>query len=116
MFDECDADKSGSIDYIEMDKLFLKMGITASHEKTQKVFDAADEDGGGEIDFDEFCNFIIMFKREDSTGFKYFASAFDKGSAVGNSGFLRLIKLSSLVMPDLLILAADMVCTIPQLF
>ena len=108
MFDECDTDNSGTIDYIEMEKLFLKMGITASHEKTQRVFEAADQDGGGEIDFDEFCNFIVMFKKEDATGFKYFASAFDKGSAVGNSGFLRLMKLSSFIMPDLIILAADM--------
>ena len=108
MFLQCDEDGSGTIDTEEMERLFNKMGIVASREKTQKIFDIADEDKGGEIDFDEFCNFIVMFKEEDATGFKYFTSAFDKGGSIGHSGLLYIIKMTSIFMPDLLMISIDM--------
>merc|ERR1711871_240523 len=102
MFNEIDADSSGFIDQNEVEALFFKMGVTSSEEKTKKMFEAADIDGGGSIDFDEFCNFILMMKKEDQRGYDYLRGAFDETKRSYAQAFVRFLKLSSVLDPSLL--------------
>ncbi|EKX32482.1 hypothetical protein GUITHDRAFT_39668, partial [Guillardia theta CCMP2712] len=62
-FDLFDKDGSGSIDAGELKDALRAMGQNAlgrnvNDGEVEQLLKAADEDGGGEIDFDEFCDLI----------------------------------------------------------
>jgi calmodulin len=54
MFDEVDADKSGMIDVDEVKQLVDTFGIVMNDDELDAAMLAMDEDGGGEVSFQEF--------------------------------------------------------------
>jgi hypothetical protein len=65
LFNEYDIDKSNTIDKHETRKILSAMGMEASLKEAEDLLAIIDEDGSGEISFDEFCGFIIMIKKGD---------------------------------------------------
>ena len=58
IFDTFDKDHSGSIDFSELKQAMQSLGQTLSDEDLTKMMREADDDGTGEIDFEEFCALI----------------------------------------------------------
>lgn len=65
LFTKFDVDHSNTIDKHETKKILLYLGMEGSIEMAQDLLDIIDVDKSGEIDFNEFCNFIVMLKRGD---------------------------------------------------
>ena len=65
LFVKFDANMSGTIDKHEAKKILNFLGMEASLKKAEELLLIVDTDKSGEIDFDEFCNFIVMMKRGD---------------------------------------------------
>jgi Ca2+-binding EF-hand superfamily protein len=60
-FDMFDKDKSGKIDVSEIMQLLGEDGmqdINVTQEQLMKYIEEVDDNGDGEIDFDEFCNMM----------------------------------------------------------
>ena len=53
-FDAFDLDKSGTIDYDEIEAMVQSLGVTLAPTELYDILKAADQDDTGEIDFDEF--------------------------------------------------------------
>lgn len=66
LFNEYDIDRSDTIDKHEIRKILAAMGMEASLKEAEELLAIIDEDGSGEISFDEFCGFIIMIKKGDT--------------------------------------------------
>lgn len=77
IFTKFDADHSGTIDVHETKKILHFLGMDFSIEKAEELLKIVDSDGSGEIDFAEFCGFIVMIKRGDDR-LKGFSSLIDK--------------------------------------
>eukprot|EP00756_Hemistasia_phaeocysticola_P048891 Hpha_TRINITY_DN23305_c0_g1::TRINITY_DN23305_c0_g1_i1::g.96854::m.96854/K16465/CETN1; centrin-1 len=58
-FDHFDTDGSGSIDSSELGEVFKAFGQEVSEEEIQRMLAEVDEDGSGEIEFDEFLMLMI---------------------------------------------------------
>ena len=54
LFTQIDADGSGTLDKEELMAYNVQLGL--SPDLVQTIFEEGDEDGDGEIDFDEFCH------------------------------------------------------------
>jgi len=65
LFQTYDANGSGTIDKHEARKILQGLGMEASLEKAEELLAMVDGDGSGEIDFDEFCTFIVLIKEGD---------------------------------------------------
>lgn len=65
MFETLDADGSGSIGVEELVEPFLGLGIADSIYQVQDMVDKVDDDGSGEIEFNEFLR-IVKGDGEDS--------------------------------------------------
>ncbi len=65
LFTKFDVDHSNTIDKHETKKILIYLGMDASMEMAIELLDIVDVDKSGEIDFEEFCNFIVMLKRGD---------------------------------------------------
>jgi hypothetical protein len=65
LFQTFDADKSGTIDIHEAKKVLHFLGLDSDMAKAEQLMNAVDADHSGEIDFEEFCSFIVMVKRGD---------------------------------------------------
>ncbi|KAJ1430655.1 hypothetical protein B484DRAFT_49632 [Ochromonadaceae sp. CCMP2298] len=65
MFLKFDADGSGTIDKHEVKKILTFLGMEASIKMAQELIDVIDVDQSGEIDFQEFCGFIVLLKKGD---------------------------------------------------
>ena len=65
LFTKFDVDHSNTIDKHETKKILLYLGMDASMDMAMELLEIVDVDKSGEIDFDEFCNFIVMLKRGD---------------------------------------------------
>lgn len=77
IFTKFDADHSGTIDVHETKKILHFLGMDFSIEKAESLMKIVDVDGSGEIDFEEFCGFIVMIKRGDDR-LKDFGSLLEK--------------------------------------
>lgn len=71
LFQTFDADKSGTIDKHEAKKVLHFLGLDADLEKAEEYMAIVDTDKSGEIEFDEFCNFVVMVKRGDERVAKF---------------------------------------------
>lgn len=56
-FKMMDKDNGGTISKSELKKFFKSLGMKIKPAEFDKAFDEVDEDGSGEIDFEEFCQF-----------------------------------------------------------
>lgn len=59
-FDEFDADGGGSIDTAELEKLLNAFGVYPDEEEMRNMVLEVDEDGSGEIEFDEFLQMLLL--------------------------------------------------------
>ena len=76
LFQTYDANGSGDIDKHEARKILLAMDLEATLEKAEEFIGLVDKDGSGEIEFDEFCEFIHLVKDGDER-FKAFDNVLD---------------------------------------
>jgi hypothetical protein len=65
LFKQFDADGSQTIDKHEIKKILHFLGLEFTPEKAEELLNIVDTDKSGEIDFDEFCHFIVMIKQGD---------------------------------------------------
>ncbi|KAG9454951.1 hypothetical protein H6P81_007855 [Aristolochia fimbriata] len=89
-FKNMDSDNNGTITLEELKQGLAKQGTKLSHYEVEQLMEAADADGNGNIDYDEFITATMHLKgtdREDHlyTAFQYF----DKD----NSGFITMEEL-----------------------
>lgn len=77
LFKAYDANDSGTIDKHEARKILQSLGMDASLEKAEELLKIVDADGSGEIDFDEFCHWIVLIKEGDER-FAAFNDMLDK--------------------------------------
>jgi len=61
MFDSMDADKGGTIDQQEMIAGLAKRGLALSAASADDLMRSVDEDGSGEIDFEEVCKAVCTW-------------------------------------------------------
>ncbi|KAI9114725.1 hypothetical protein K1719_014423 [Acacia pycnantha] len=90
MFKGMDTDNSGTITIEELKQGLAKQGIKLSEQEVKQLLDAADADGNGTIDYDEFITATLHLNRINKeehlyTAFQYF----DKD----NSGFITMEEL-----------------------
>ena len=85
LFKTYDANDSGDIDKHEARKILLAMDMEATLEKAEELMALVDQDGSGEIEFDEFCEFIVLIKDGDER-FRKFDSILENVSQTPQSG------------------------------
>jgi hypothetical protein len=71
MYCDYDTDNSGTIDIYEVQKILFTMGIQDFEKKAVELMEIVDVDGSGEIDFEEFCRFIILMKKGEGAFAEY---------------------------------------------
>ena len=57
-FKELDADKSGMIGVDEIEETLISLGLAKTIEDVEKIVAELDEDGNGELDFEEFMKLL----------------------------------------------------------
>jgi ankyrin repeat protein len=77
LFTKFDTNKNGTIDVHEAKKILHYLELDFSIEKAEELMKLIDTDGSGEIDFAEFCKFIVLMKRGDER-VKGFSHLLDK--------------------------------------
>ncbi|XP_010269425.1 PREDICTED: calcium-dependent protein kinase 2-like isoform X2 [Nelumbo nucifera] len=90
MFKNMDTDNSGTITLEELKQGLSKQGTKLSEYEVKQLMEAADADGNGTIDYDEFITATMHMNRMDReehlyTAFQYF----DKD----NSGYITTVEL-----------------------
>eukprot|EP01048_Picozoa_sp_COSAG05_P002688 COSAG05_NODE_115_length_18028_cov_137.264767_1_plen_477_part_00 len=66
LFDEFDADGGGTINAYELRAAMKKHGVEVSPKEADELIAAADDDGGGDLDFDEFALFMASASDRDA--------------------------------------------------
>uniref|UniRef100_A0A915DN83 EF-hand domain-containing protein n=1 Tax=Ditylenchus dipsaci TaxID=166011 RepID=A0A915DN83_9BILA len=56
MFQMFDTDGSGALGNVELKEAMISIGLQASEQEIDELIREVDEDGNGEIDFEEFCH------------------------------------------------------------
>ena len=62
-----DADGSGAIGVDELEEPFIALDLASNRDSINDLIKKVDEDGGGEIDFDEFLTIIRLALTEESS-------------------------------------------------
>ena len=65
-FDHFDADASGKLDIEEFRKAMIDCGMMPLGFEVQELFDEADEDGSKDVDFEEYCRFVQLYKSKQN--------------------------------------------------
>ena len=93
IFRKYDADGSDSIDKGEIRILLDELNVPMTKEELDELFEELDEDGGGEIDFEEFYNWFAREadaqRDKNSSWFDRFKGKKEGGGVYG--GFKRLV-------------------------
>mmetsp|Transcript_81012 Transcript_81012/g.185474 ORF Transcript_81012/g.185474 Transcript_81012/m.185474 type:complete len:430 (+) Transcript_81012:83-1372(+) len=63
-FDYFDISKDGSVEKKEVGLMFKRLGIVLTSQQLDAIVAEFDEDGSGEIEFEEFCVMMIKLKKE----------------------------------------------------
>lgn len=66
-FEELDTDRSGMIGPNEIEETLISLGLAKNEDDVQDIVDELDQDGNGELDFDEF---LQMLKDTSMRNFK----------------------------------------------
>lgn len=77
LFKTYDVNGNGTIDKHEARKILFSLGMDSSLERADELIKLVDADGSGEIDFPEYCRFIILVKNGDER-FASFSGMVDK--------------------------------------
>ncbi|URE28691.1 calcium-dependent protein kinase [Musa troglodytarum] len=86
MFKDMDSDNSGTITLEELEQGLAKQGTKLSEHEVKQLMEAADADGNGAIDYEEFITATVHMNRMDREEHLYTAfQFFDKD----NSGYVR---------------------------
>ncbi len=80
LFKKFDADGSNTIDKHEIKRILHYLGLEFTIEKAEELLNIVDADKSGEIEFEEFCKFVVMIKKGDERVGK-FNSLIDKLNA-----------------------------------
>ncbi|XP_045610355.1 troponin C, isotype gamma isoform X2 [Procambarus clarkii] len=64
-FDAFDTDKKGSINVDTITTILRMMGVKVSEKNLQEIISEVDEDGSGELEFEEFCALAAKFLIEE---------------------------------------------------
>merc|ERR1711872_146699 len=64
-FDAFDIDKKGSISVVTIATILRMMGVKVSEKNFQEIVAGVDEDGSGELEFEEFCALAAKFLIEE---------------------------------------------------
>ena len=67
VFADIDVDNSGALDKDELDMAARKLGVALTQREIDAGFAAMDNDGNGEVDFDEFFEWFKELKKKDRT-------------------------------------------------
>ncbi len=81
-FDSLDSKEVGSIGVDQLEDPLIAMGLVDNRDQVQKLVELVDEDGSGEIEFDEFLSIIKGGSSNDG----------DNGSAAIKDFFQKLTK------------------------
>ena len=65
-FDHFDADASGKLDIDEFRLAMIDCGMMPLGFEVQELFEEADEDGSKDVDFDEYCRFVQLYKAKQN--------------------------------------------------
>ena len=65
-FDHFDADASGKLDIEEFRKAMIDCGMMPLGFEVHELFAEADEDGSKDVDFDEYCRFVQLYKSKQN--------------------------------------------------
>ena len=65
-FNIFDSDGGGEISTRELLKVFKMLGFTPTKDELDEIIEVVDQDGSGEIDFDEFLIMMVMQIKEES--------------------------------------------------
>lgn len=65
-FNIFDGDGGGEISTRELLKVFKMLGFTPTKDELDEIIEVVDQDGSGEIDFDEFLIMMVMQLKEES--------------------------------------------------
>jgi hypothetical protein len=65
-FKRLDTDKSGALDQGEVTLLIESLGVRLNKKQLKQAMEAMDEDGSGEIDFEEFSGWWMEFNTKES--------------------------------------------------
>ncbi|XP_050710468.1 troponin C, isotype gamma-like isoform X1 [Eriocheir sinensis] len=64
-FDAFDTDKKGSINVDTITTILRMMGVKVSESNLREIISEVDEDGSGELEFEEFCALAAKFLIEE---------------------------------------------------
>ena len=76
-FNIFDSDGGGEISTRELLKVFKMLGFTPTKDELDEIVEVVDQDGSGEIDFDEFLIMMVMQIKERQTHKRSRRSDFD---------------------------------------
>ena len=65
-FNIFDSDGGGEISTRELLKVYKMLGFTPTKDELDEIIEVVDQDGSGEIDFDEFLIMMVMQIKEES--------------------------------------------------
>ena len=74
-FDAADTGNDRRIDFEEFAAALPQMGMQLSNAQARQMFEEIDENGGGQILFDEFCTYFARLKASESDGTSSSAAA-----------------------------------------
>ncbi|XP_075241919.1 neo-calmodulin-like [Convolutriloba macropyga] len=81
-----DEDGDGTITTKELGTIMRQLGMNPSEAELQEMVDEVDEDGNGEIDFDEFLS-MMMKKMKETDHEEDYRQAFQKFADVHSGGY-----------------------------
>ncbi|CAL4091671.1 unnamed protein product [Meganyctiphanes norvegica] len=64
-FESFDTDGKGAINLETIGNILRMMGVKFSHSNLQEIFDEVDDDGSGELEFEEFTELAAKFLIEE---------------------------------------------------
>ncbi|WBW74934.1 serine/threonine protein phosphatase PP2B (calcineurin B) regulatory subunit [Schizosaccharomyces osmophilus] len=92
-FKKIDANHSGSIDRNE----FLSIPSIANNPLASRLFSVVDEDGGGDVDFQEFINSLSVFSihgnKEEKLRFAFKIYDIDRDGYISNGELFLVLKM-----------------------